>query len=80
MRNDTNRERAREAVLTAFHGIFGIAAPHGLDTAPCHVPDWTSLAQVRLVHAVEQELDCAFDARLLSLGSTLAELADAVPR
>lgn len=69
-----------DAVVAAFRTVFGGEPPNGLDTAPHEVPGWDSLAQVRLVHAVEQELGCLLDERSLSIGGTLAELADTVPR
>ena len=76
MRTEQSREYVRDAVFAAFGSVFGGEPPHGLRTAPGDVADWSSLAQVRLLHAVEQELDCVLDERFLTVGSTLAELID----
>lgn len=76
MRTEPSREYVRDAVYAAFQSIFGREPPHGLDTAPGDVPDWSSLAQVRLTHAVEQELGCVLDERFLTIGGTLAEIVD----
>jgi acyl carrier protein len=77
MQTELSREQVRATVLSAFQEAVGVPPPHGLDTAPGDVPDWSSLAQVRLVHAVERGLGCVLDERLLTVGSTLAELVDA---
>jgi len=76
MSTEPSREYVRDATLAAFRGLFGAEPPHGLDTAPGDVPDWNSLAQVRLLHAVERELGCALDERFLTVGGTLRELVD----
>ncbi|WP_213451337.1 hypothetical protein [Rhizomonospora bruguierae] len=76
MRTEPSREDVRDAAFAAFRGVFGAEPPRGLDTAPDDVPDWSSLAQVRLMHAVEQELGCVLDERFLTVGGTLGELVD----
>lgn len=68
---------AAEAVLAAFKDVTGDTAPRGLDTLPQDVGEWTSLAHVRLVHAIEQQLGCELPERFLSVGPSLGELAAA---
>jgi hypothetical protein len=77
MQTELTSRYVRDVVLSAFAEIVGGQPPHGLDTAPEHLADWSSLAQIRLLHAVEQDLGCMLDERFLTVGSTLAELVDA---
>lgn len=77
MQTEPTSRYVRDVVLSAFVEIVGGPPPHGLDTGPEHLADWSSLAQIRLLHAVEQNLGCVLDEQFLTVGSTLAELVDA---
>ena len=73
----TDRKSAVDAVLAAFTDVIGETAPRGPDTVPGDLGDWTSLAHVRLVHTIEQRLECELPERFLAVGPSLAELAEA---
>lgn len=77
MRIEFTSAQVRELVLKAFAEAIGSAPPCGLDTTPDDLADWTSLAQIRMLNAVEQQLGCLLDERFLTPGPALAELADA---
>jgi acyl carrier protein len=77
MHTESTRLSVRDAVLAAYRETVGGDPPHGLHTAADQVADWSSLAQIRLLYAIEQELDCVLDERYLSTGHTRAEMVDA---
>jgi acyl carrier protein len=77
MRTDLTTRQVSEIVLATFEEVIGVEPPRGLSTAPDDLADWSSLAQIRLLHAVEQHLGCMLDERFLTVGPTLAELVDA---
>lgn len=69
-------DRAGAEVLAVFTHVTGVEAPHGLDTVPGEVDEWSSLTQVRLVHVLEQRLGCELPERFLAVGASLRVLAD----
>jgi acyl carrier protein len=77
MRTDLSSRQVRDIIVVIFEDIIGAAPPRGLDTTPDDLDDWSSLAQIRLLHAIEEHLGCLLDERFLTAGPALAELADA---
>ncbi|WP_030673119.1 hypothetical protein [Streptomyces sp. NRRL B-1347] len=69
-------DRYGDLVLSVFAHVTGTDAPLGLETRPDDTDEWTSLTQVRLVHALEQRLGCEVDERFLTVGEPLRALAD----
>jgi len=77
MRTELSRRQVRDIILVIFEEIIGAEPPRGLDTTPDDLADWSSLAQIRLLHAIEEHLGCLLDERFLTAGAALAELVDA---
>ncbi|WP_225728134.1 MULTISPECIES: acyl carrier protein [unclassified Nocardia] len=71
-------ERVIEDLLTLFADVVGDPAVHGIDTARGDMDVWDSLAQVRLVYAVERHFGVELPGNLLTSEVSLAEVAAAI--
>ncbi|MEU0874521.1 acyl carrier protein [Nocardia brasiliensis] len=67
-----------EQLLELFAEVVGEPAAHGPDTVRADMDTWDSLAQVRLVYAVERAFAVELPESTLTSEPTLAELAAAV--
>ncbi|MGX1777778.1 acyl carrier protein [Nocardia brasiliensis] len=67
-----------EQLLELFAEVVGEPAAHGPDTVRADMDTWDSLAQVRLVYAVERAFAVELPESTLTSDPTLAELAAAV--
>ena len=65
------------SVIAAYTMVFGDPPVHGARTAPDDTAEWDSLAHIRLVYAIEQDLDVVLPEELLTAGPCLADLAEA---
>ncbi|MBF6327042.1 acyl carrier protein [Nocardia transvalensis] len=71
-------DQITQELLDVFASVVGEPAVHGLDTARSDMEVWDSLAQVRLVYAVERAFDIELPERLLTSEVSLADIAAAV--
>ncbi len=67
-----------EKLLEVFSSVVGEDAVHGAATARGDMEVWDSLAQVRLVYAVERAFDVELPERLLTSEVSLSDIAAAV--
>ncbi|WP_280391994.1 acyl carrier protein [Nocardia brasiliensis] len=67
-----------EQLLELFAEVVGEPAAHGPDTVRADMDTWDSLAQVRLVYAVERAFAVELPESTLTSEPALAELAAAV--
>ncbi|MCM6778627.1 acyl carrier protein [Nocardia sp. CDC159] len=67
-----------QQLLEVFSSVVGEDAVHGPDTARGDMEVWDSLAQVRLVYAVERAFDVELPERLLTSEVSLLDIAAAV--
>ncbi|MFI9502949.1 acyl carrier protein [Nocardia sp. NPDC052566] len=65
-------------LLELFAEVVGEPAAHGVATARADMDTWDSLAQVRLVYAVERGFGVELPERLLTSEVALADIAAAV--
>ncbi|MFI6172614.1 acyl carrier protein [Nocardia sp. NPDC051052] len=67
-----------EQLLELFAEVVGEPAAHGPDTVRADMDTWDSLAQVRLVYAVERAFAVELPESTLTSEPSLAEIAAAV--
>jgi acyl carrier protein len=72
------------SVCEVFASVVGEEPPRGLETTPDDVEGWDSLTHVRVVFALEQELDVRLPETVLvgseSLGALVQEIRRALER
>lgn len=76
----TDRSTVEERCVACFEQVVGVPPVRGLDTAPADVPEWSSLAQVYLLVALEREFGAELDAGAFTYGGTLRDVSEHVVR
>ncbi|MFI5777656.1 acyl carrier protein [Nocardia sp. NPDC051570] len=71
-------EQVMQQLLEVFASVVGEEAVYGPDTARGDMDVWDSLAQVRLVYAIERAFDIELPERLLTSEVALSDIAAAV--